>query len=182
MKEFWRHIKDYEGLYEVSNLGRVKSLKRRVDIKSRKGKVFNIAINEKILKPGFNRHYYQVHLCKEGKYPLYEIARLVADAFIPNPDNKPQVNHINGDKLDNRVENLEWCTCSENRYHAYRMGLQSAKGENNGQAKLTESNIREIRSLFEFRKITSIMLAQKYNVSPSCIKSIVRKERWAFVK
>lgn len=182
MKEIWRSIKGYEGLYEVSNLGRVKSLKRRVATTSRNGKIFSIVINEKILKPGYNRNYYQVHLCKSGKYPLYEVARLVATAFILNNQNKPQVNHIDGDKLNNKANNLEWCTISENRLHAYKTGLQCAMGEKNGQAKLKESDVREIRSLFEFRKVTSIILAKKYNVSPSCIKAIIRRDRWEFVK
>ena len=98
--EIWKDIKDYEGLYQVSNLGRVKSLKY--------GK-------EKILKScKLNNGYLIVNLHKEGKQKHYYIHRLVATAFIPNPDNLSQVNHINEDKTDNRVENLEWC---DNKYN-----------------------------------------------------------------
>ena len=93
MKEVFKSIDGYKDLYEISNKGRVKSLLRKV-----KSRDFTITINEKILKPGFNGKYYQVHLCNDGKYPLFEIARLVAIAFIPNPLNKPQVNHIDGNK------------------------------------------------------------------------------------
>lgn len=111
-KEIWVDIKGYEGLYQVSNLGRVKSLNYR-----RTGK-------EKILKPiKMKRQYIKVQLCKNRKPKQYMIHRLVAQAFIPNPDNKEQVNHINGNKADNRVENLEWCTNSENTQHAFENGL-----------------------------------------------------------
>lgn len=178
----WKQIKGFENLYEISSCGRVKSLKRFVKSKSRRGKKFYFIVSERILKPGFNRNYYQVHLCKNGKYPLFEIARLVADAFIPNPENKPQVNHINGNKLDNRVDNLEWCTASENQYHSYQIGLHSAVGERNGQSKLTENDIREIRALYSIKTNPSTILAKKYNVVPSCIRAIIRRELWSHVK
>jgi hypothetical protein len=176
MEEIWRSIKNYEGLYEISSFGRVKSLKRMV-----KNRHFETRVNEKILKPGFTGHYYQVHLCKNGKCPLHEVARLVADAFISNPENKPQVNHISGFKLDNNFENLEWSTVSENCFHAYKIGLQTAVGENNGKAKLTEEKVREIRKLYSEKEITQKDLANKYNVTRGAIGFIVRNERWGYL-
>ena len=96
MKEIWKEIKDYEGLYQVSNLGRVKS-------------------STKILKNRLSkRGYYIVTLYKNGKSTTKWVHRLVAEAFIPNPDNLPQVNHKDEDKLNNRVDNLEWCTAKYN--------------------------------------------------------------------
>lgn len=100
--EEWRDIKDYKGIYQISNKGRVKSLNR---IDSRGNKV-----NEKILRPGKRNNYLYVRLCKDGKFKDYRIHRLVAEAFIPNPDNLPVVNHKDEDKSNNCVENLEWCT------------------------------------------------------------------------
>lgn len=99
MVEIWRDIKDYEGLYQVSNLGRVRN--------SRTGK---------LLKPYTNNNgYLIVQLCKNCKYKRLLIHRLVAQAFIDNPDNLPQVNHKDEDKLNNCVDNLEWCSISYNQ-------------------------------------------------------------------
>ena len=107
MGEIWKDIQNYEGSYQVSNYGRVKSLSR-VDSRGNKR-------NEKILKGRKNRQgYYDVALCKNGKQKFCRINRLVAQAFIPNPENKPFVDHINAIKTDNRVENLRWCTYTEN--------------------------------------------------------------------
>ena len=97
-KEEWKAIPGYEGLYEVSSEGKVRSLNYRGT-----GKV-------RVLKLSVNRYgYLQVHLCKEGKVKNYRVNRLVAQAFIPNPNNLPEVNHIDEIKTNNRVENLEWC-------------------------------------------------------------------------
>ena len=103
MKEIWKDITGYEGLYQVSNTGKVKSLNYR-----RTGK-------EKIMKAYPNgKGYLKVFLCKNGKQKNCRINRLVALAFIPNPDNLPEVNHIDKDKTNNKVENLEWCTTQYN--------------------------------------------------------------------
>ena len=101
--EIWKDIEGYEGLYKISNLGRVKSLN------------YNNTGKERILKLGGNRgNYPQVELGKNGERRTCLVHRLVAEAFIPNPDNKPCVDHINTIKTDNRVENLRWVTRKEN--------------------------------------------------------------------
>lgn len=116
-KEIWKDIVGKEGEYKVSNLGNVKSLERMV-----KGKIGTRLCHERILKKiKGKRGYYVVGL--DRKSSPKTIHRLVAIAFIPNPENKPCVNHIDGNKLNNDVSNLEWCTYSENNIHGLRTGL-----------------------------------------------------------
>ena len=110
-KEFWKNIKDYENLYQGSNLGRVRSFDRWV--KGRNGSLR--FCKGRILKPGINgRGYLQVDLCKNGKVKKFLVHRLVAEAFLPNPDNLPEVNHKDENKQNNNVENLEWCDRTHN--------------------------------------------------------------------
>lgn len=104
--EIWRDIKGYEGLYQVSNLGRVRSLERVAIFKDGRNRVVKV----KIVKPHKNKQtgYLQVSLSKNGIHKHFNIHRLVAEAFIPNPDNLPTVDHINRIRTDNRIENLRW--------------------------------------------------------------------------
>ena len=125
--EIWKPIKDFEGLYEVSNYGRVKALEKEIEFKTKnqfcefstKYKTF-----EKILKPiKHSNGYYVISLSYLGVKKIKAIHRLVAEAFIENPLNKPQVNHKDGNKGNNNADNLEWVTQSENTRHAYTTGL-----------------------------------------------------------
>lgn len=116
MMEIWKDIKDYEGLYQVSNLGRVKSLNYR-----HIGK-------ERILKPlkAINGYLFVI-LYKDGKKDIFRVHRLVAETFIPNPENKPEVNHKSENKTDNRVENIEWIWHKDNCNHGTRNERVSKK-------------------------------------------------------
>lgn len=107
-QEIWKNVEGFEGIYQISSLGRIRNAKGffMTPIKTDDG-------------------YYRVHLRKTGISKNCRLHRLVAAAFIQNPENKPEVNHKNGIKTDNRVENLEWTTKSENALHAYKNGLQS---------------------------------------------------------
>ncbi len=120
MEEIWKDIEDYEGLYQVSTLSRVKSLERKSEVDNGET-VYLKSVRERILRQGLNEHgYLKVDLCKNAIIWSIVTHRLAAIAFIPNPENKSQVNHKNGIRTDNRIENLEWVTASENQLHAYR--------------------------------------------------------------
>lgn len=126
LNEIWKPIPNFEGLYEVSNLGRVKALKRKKNCNRGWG-----WIKEHIMKQtntNANSEYYRVPLTnKEHIRKYYLVHRLVAQAFIPNPNNLPQVNHIDGDKSNNTIENLEWTTREDNIKHAYKIGLNPSR-------------------------------------------------------
>lgn len=125
MKEIWKDIKGYEGLYQVSNLGRVKNLERKVRCKNAER-----TIKEKILILSKSTDYIQVSLSKRGKSKTHLVHRLVAQTFIPNKNNYKEINHKDCNKHNNCVENLEWCSRKQNMLHAKNNGLiKSNKGE-----------------------------------------------------
>jgi hypothetical protein len=114
MTEIWKPVKGYEGLYKVSNMGRIKSVERYMKNHSKLQ-----LVPEKIKSPQDNGHgYLWVQLCKNSKCSYRYVHRLVAEAFIPNPDNKPQVNHLDYNKQNNCVDNLEWVTAKENNEYS----------------------------------------------------------------
>jgi hypothetical protein len=116
MTEIWKDIEGYEGLYQVSNSGKVKALFKIVQRTRKQVQTYP----EKILKPNTcHKGYCRVSLHNTKKAKTHSVHRLVALAFIPNPEGKPQVNHINGIKSDNSISNLEWVTNAENQKHAY---------------------------------------------------------------
>lgn len=133
--EKWVQVIGYEGLYEISNCGRLKGLEKSGGHHNRK--------DNGVLAPTLTKAaYYRTRLSKNDKSKNYLISRLVAIHFIPNPENKPYVNHINGIKSDNRVENLEWCTPKENTSHAIvnELWMPANSGAKNGRAKLVLDN------------------------------------------
>ena len=123
MEEIWKDVVGYEGLYQVSNLGRVKSIAHKV--RCRGG--FR-TLPTKLMSPQTDKKknfYYFVRLHKNGVAKSYFVHRLVAVAFIDNPNNLPQINHKDGNKRNNNVNNIEWCTASENSHHAFTTGLST---------------------------------------------------------
>lgn len=139
--EQWLPVVGYEGIYEVSDLGRIKSLERYIVTISRWGKQMNKKVKESILVIYPNTDYLNVVLSGNGRKKL-RAHRIVAEAFIPNPDNKPQVNHIKGNKYDNRSIMLEWNTGIENIKHAYNVLGKKANKTNLGNLdELSSSSI-----------------------------------------
>lgn len=164
--EEWRDIIDYECFYVVSNKNRVKRIMQR---KHATQKIMNHIINP--------LGYHLVCLTVNGKNKNFFVHRLVATAFIPNPDNKPHVNHLNG-KDDNTPESLEWCTPLENIQHAWRTGLSTPKkGESHNQSKLTEKDVLEIRE----SKLTPTQISLLYNVNVPAIYKILSRQRWKHI-
>lgn len=158
--EQWRNVTgkaiDFKDDYQASNLGRMRSFKC--------GKVT-------ILKPQSFGGYLCIELKKGDQEKNFKIHRLVAEAFIPNPEGKPFVNHINGIKTDNRAENLEWTTHSENVQHAYDTGLR-VSGYNRDDAALLPEQVREIRRdcIPCSRKQGFTVFAKKFNVSANTVR------------
>ncbi|ADE87501.1 HNH endonuclease [Deep-sea thermophilic phage D6E] len=175
LQEIWKPIKGYEGLYEVSNKGRVKSVGRIVHRKD------GISYFKKgsILKPyECTGGYLFVGLLRDGERKLFSVHRLVAEAFLPNPENKTQVNHIDGNKKNNDVSNLEWVTEKENVNHAIKHGLLKNRGEDSPNSKLTKTDIENIRRMYATKQYTQYQLAEIYGVGQSTIWKIVNNERW----
>ena len=175
MEEIWKSVKNYDGFYEVSNRGNLRSLDRVSAtsagvIKRTKGKV---------LKNTFkNNGYLTVMFSVQGISKRCHVHRIVAEAFIGNPLIKPMVNHKNGNKKDNCADNLEWVTHCENVKHAVKNGLITV-GENKSYCKLSSEKVKAIRRLFRINpKFHKVNLAKKLGVRDTTIHKIIKNKRW----
>lgn len=162
--EHWKSILGYEGIYEVSDQGRVRSARKK-----------QRTFVGKIMKLRLDSDGYSILMLNKIGSPksLKKVHRLVAEGFIPNPDNLPEVNHKNGIKIYNVVENLEWSTHADNQKHAGQTNLM-AKGSRNGIAKLTKEAVVSIRKSV----LSGIALANEYKVSTTTISLIKNRKIW----
>lgn len=161
-----KDIPGYEGFYQIdSTTQQIWSVRRQIYL--------SIHLNRK--------GYPTSSISVSGKWKGFIVHRLIAICFIPNPENKPQVNHKNGIKIDNRIENLEWCTCSDNLKHAFASGLSNRKGTKHHMCTLTESQVIEIRKEFENGSPKHKDLAIKYKTSRSNIGMIKNRHNWTHI-
>jgi hypothetical protein len=183
VSEIWKPVLYFEGFYEVSNFGRIRRITRDI-IEKNTGK--HKVIKGRMLKPWINtKGYPSVTLSINSKVKYMRVHRIVARAFIPNPLNLPEVNHINEIKTDNNVSNLEWCTHLQNIRHGTGIERSVAKrrlnpnkknrGEGCGTSKLKNEQVIEI---YKSNKLY-IELTKNYGVSFSCISNIKNRKSWS---
>lgn len=176
MEEVWKDILEYEGYYQVSNTGKIKRLAGKR------------CLNSRILKPGKNKGNYSfVILCKNCKKTSMYIHRLVALSFIPNIENKKEINHIDCNKSNNIVSNLEWCTHKENSKHSFDNGLNTVVRrkdviENRTKVlrKLSDLTVKEIKKLSE-TGLNYSEISKKLSVRHSTVWFIINKKNYANV-
>lgn len=167
-QEIWKNIQGYEGYYEISNFGKIKSLPG-------KWKKF-----EKILTLIITGGYQRIKLYRNTDVQSFAVHRLVALHFIPNPDKLPEINHKNCIKIDNRVENLEWCTRQGNIDHAVENNLNPT-GETHGRSKLNNIKILEIRKKYVPRTYSQRRLAKEYHIGRTAILNILQGKTWKHI-
>lgn len=169
MKEIWKDVRGYKGMYQVSSKGRVRTLGRYIKIRDTSMKRF---LQPKFLRFIYNRDYHTVCLYKNYKAKWYKVHQLVAKAFIPNPYNKPQINHKNCKRKDNRVKNLEWATQKENNIHMHKMG-RVPSGCKSKLALLNSKQLIQVRAMIK-SGYTQQTIADKFKVSRTTISNITR--------
>jgi len=170
--EEWREVPGFEGKYIASNDGRIRTTVEYIEnphkgkIRIQKNRHFkkDTLIGGKLSEKGYSR----VNLGKN----VYLVHRIIALTFIPNPNNLPQINHIDGNKLNNNVANLEWVTNQENRDHAVINDLVARRDKNHGNQKLTTEQCYEIVELCKTSNMTQRKIAEKYKVSPTAIYKV----------
>lgn len=167
--EIWKDIQGYEGLYQISNMGRVKSLERTRNM-NLPGHKKPAPVRERILKFGQSQGYQAVTLAKCGVNRKIRVHKLVALAFVPNPDRKPEINHKDGNKHNNIAENLEWVTPKENIRHAINTGLITSFPSNKGR-RHTEETLRRMSQSHRWGTSKNHRIVDQYSKSGEYIRT-----------
>lgn len=175
MEEIWKDVNGYSGLYQVSNLGRVRSVDRMITYSDGR----NFKYKQKILNwnIGTKSRRCYVHLYQNSKRKGMLIHRLVAIAFLENPLNLPEINHIDGNTLNNQVSNLEWISHLDNMQHGFRTGLINNTGVLHGNNKYTEDQILKVIGLIK-EGSTSIQIEKLTNVKAATVNAIRKGSQW----
>lgn len=182
--ELWKDVLGYETLYMISNFGRMYIKPHEITI-SRNGGNYTMVSNGCFRKLNRGSHpldfYLKVLLSKNSKVKSEKIHRLVANHFIPNPDNKPHVNHIDANKLNNHYSNLEWCTHQENITHARKSGLypERMRGEACSFSKLKSEDVLSIRKIG--KSMTLKEIAKIYDIHYGTVASIIKRKIWKHI-
>jgi len=164
-EEIWKDIEGYEGLYQISNLGRIKTISRQ-------------GTNTRFIKKDIRKDgYIQVHLTKNSKMKNFLLHRLIAQTFIPNPNNFKYINHKDGNKQNNDISNLEWCTSSQNIFHAYNAGLINRRKKVNQYDK-NNNLINTFESVNEASRVTHI---DRSHIGACCRKANCYKTSGGYI-
>ena len=184
-REIWLPVAETEGLYEVSNTGRVRSLDRFIEYKQR-GKTVRRLQKGKLLSNSSDAEYQVVKVCYKDRHEYVRIHKLVAIAFVEKVEGKNYVNHIDANKHNNRADNLEWVTQKENIIHARKMGLCSDTiGEQHHNSKLTEDDIRWIRENDKATnggKMLRKEIAKTLGISVTTVTHIANRKTWKHIE
>jgi hypothetical protein len=168
LEEIWKDIEGYEGKYQISNYGRIKILRPRY-----KDKIY--------MNPSADNYGY-LHCTLSNSRKEIKVHRVVAETFIPNLENKPMVNHIDGNKQNNRTDNLEWATAHENNLHANRIGL--AGGLKHNKSKFNEKQIIFIRKMYKpyDKMLGAKALSELFEVSQTTIKRVAKNKTYRLIE
>jgi hypothetical protein len=175
LKEIWKDISDYHGIYQVSSCGQIRSL----DHFDKYGRLKKGRILKQTKDKG---DYLVVNLYRNGKLTKGKVHRLVALTFIPNPNNLPEVNHKDGNKSNNYLSNLEWCTSKENSDHKINVLGKHNRGKRPGKVEYTEKEVREIKVLLKEGFLSQRDIAKLYGISKSTINNINTGKMWSFIQ
>ena len=195
IEEIWKDIPEYEGYYQASNLGHVRSIDRRVP--NRKKGYTDMFFKGRILKPKVDRYgYLMIVLSKEHIRKNTTVHRMIAKTFIPNPNNYPDINHKDNFKINNKIENLEWCTCQMNNFHRWKSKNQIEYKLNDGviiidqktinrslghATKLNSQKVKEMRELYLTGKYTHEQLGQMFDVCSKYAYLVINRITWKHV-
>ena|SRR5690554_2824929 len=169
-KEMWKDVPGFDGMYQISNSGRVRSWRNNRWGRAKRPKI----LQSHTLKNGYDA----VSLGRGNKMYIH---RIMATAFIPNPENKPQVNHIDGNKVNNRISNLEWVTQKENSIHASNNGLLPV-GEDRYNSVLTNTDVIKIKALLKQGRLTHREIAKKFGITRRHVGCIKEGRSWSSIK